>query len=211
VSDIQNAITFLQSHEHVNPEKIGLVGVSYGGANAIYTAAVDPRVQCVAVNGAIGDGEKWLKSVRRQWEWEAFLEEIEADRIERVLTGKSKEVGQWEVLIPPPDPTNYIQKLMDNYPDFHCTLTYEVAEAIINFKPVEVVHRISPRPVLFIHAAKDPLVPTEQSEEMYARAGEPKKLIIESVKARMELYQSHFEVVVGNELSWFKKYMPFDS
>jgi dipeptidyl aminopeptidase/acylaminoacyl peptidase len=208
VRDIQNAMTFLQTQDSVDLERIGLVGVSYGGANAVYTAAIDFRVKCVAVNGAIGDGEKWLRSLRRQWEWEEFFREIEADRVNRVLTGKSKEVGQWDVLILPPDPSNYTQGLMDTYPDFNCTLTYEVAEAIINFKPVEVVHRISPRPVLFIHAARDPLVPTEQSEQMFARAGEPKKLVIEQVEYRSELYQKKLNVVIGNELSWFQEHLP---
>jgi fermentation-respiration switch protein FrsA (DUF1100 family) len=42
--------------------------------------------------------------------------------------------------------------------------------------PKWVVDRIAPRPILFITTDDDRLVPPQESEAMYARAGEPKKL-----------------------------------
>jgi hypothetical protein len=38
------------------------------------------------------------------------------------------------------------------------------------------VGKIAPRPLLLIHAAKDSVTPTEQSIEMFKRAGQPAEL-----------------------------------
>jgi uncharacterized protein len=48
------------------------------------------------------------------------------------------------------------------------------------FAPVEQVARISPRPVLIIHAEQDNIVPVSQAEALYKRAGEPRRLILHS-------------------------------
>jgi fermentation-respiration switch protein FrsA (DUF1100 family) len=42
----------------------------------------------------------------------------------------------------------------------------------------EAVERIAGRPLLLMHAEGDTQIPSEHSEELYERAGEPGKLII---------------------------------
>ena len=45
-------------------------------------------------------------------------------------------------------------------------------------RPVDVVGRIAPRPLLLIHGADDALTPVEHAHRLYAAAGEPKELWI---------------------------------
>ena len=56
-----------------------------------------------------------------------------------------------------------------------------------------MVDKIAPRPVLFITTDNDRLVPPEESEALYARAGEPKKLVV--LKGF-----GHYEVYAGEAL-----------
>jgi fermentation-respiration switch protein FrsA (DUF1100 family) len=42
--------------------------------------------------------------------------------------------------------------------------------------PIEVVPRISPTPVLFVHGDRDHYFPVEHPEELYAAASDPKEL-----------------------------------
>lgn len=42
--------------------------------------------------------------------------------------------------------------------------------------PLEVIHRISPRPVFLIHGENDDLIPHDDSRQLYAAAGEPRAL-----------------------------------
>lgn len=44
--------------------------------------------------------------------------------------------------------------------------------------PIDIVDRISPRPVLFIHGAQDWLINVRHSRELFNKAKEPKKLVI---------------------------------
>lgn len=206
VEDSRNALTYLETRDDVDATRLGIVGVSYGGAIALALGAVDARPRCISVNGCISDGERWMRSIRREWEWLDFKERISADAAKTALTGESERVSPWDILIKVPDPTNYIDSNEQNVPGFTSTLPLETARAVIEFKPLETVERIQ-APMRFIHADNDPLVPTEQSVDAYARCRDPKSLIIVPVPARMDLYQKHFDVMVDHHLDWHEQYV----
>ncbi|MEE8326870.1 MAG: alpha/beta fold hydrolase [candidate division NC10 bacterium] len=45
VEDIGNALSFLGAQEGVDPNRLGLYGTSFGGANVVYVTALDARVK----------------------------------------------------------------------------------------------------------------------------------------------------------------------
>ncbi len=51
------------------------------------------------------------------------------------------------------------------------------AEAASALRPLAVVGRIAPRPLLILHGGEDRWVPPSQAEALYARAGEPRRYI----------------------------------
>ena len=58
VNDIKRAIDLLQRRPEVDPERIGITGVSLGGEIAVTYAALDPRIKAIvfqAYGGAIGN------------------------------------------------------------------------------------------------------------------------------------------------------------
>src|SRR5262249_15333923 len=64
----------------------------------------------------------------------------------------------------------------------------EFIDDTLGFNPEWVVERIAPRPILFITTDDDRLVPPQESEAMYARAGEPKKLVVLKGFGHYEVY-----------------------
>ena len=211
--DIRNAITYLQTRKEIEPQKIGLYGTSFGGANVVYAAAMDRRAKCVVSTGGIGNCERWLRSVRRRWEWMEFLKTIEEDRKNRVLTGQSRYVDPAEILMPPPEDVKkhgetrkkYLQKWgIKGY-------TLENPDAMLDYKPEDVVERISPRPILFIHTDMDAVVPPEESLNMFERAKEPKRILIIEGYAHYDVYKEGnpvlFERVMSTAANWFKEYL----
>ncbi|TAJ79236.1 alpha/beta fold hydrolase, partial [bacterium] len=58
VADTSNAVTYMASRPEVDPERIALVGSSFGAAVAIYTGGADRRVAAVISCGGWGDGER---------------------------------------------------------------------------------------------------------------------------------------------------------
>jgi len=45
-------------------------------------------------------------------------------------------------------------------------------------QPIDLVDRIAPIPLLLIHGAWDPLIPRREAAALFARAGEPKEIVI---------------------------------
>jgi hypothetical protein len=173
VEDARNAITFLGSQPHVDKGRIGVFGTSFGGGVAIAVAALDSRVRAVVSNMPVCNGERWLRGMRPYWDWVQFLSRLEADRVSRVLTGTSEWVDR--AVIAPPDPA--AQRTHGKQPA-RPQLRLESAEAILEFKPEDLVERVSPRPLLMIVATKDTRVPPEVSLPTFDRAREPKTLTI---------------------------------
>ena len=60
----------------------------------------------------------------------------------------------------------------------YMVLAFEYVDETIQFHPEWVVNRIAPRPILFITTDDDRLVPPEESQALYDKAGEPKRLVV---------------------------------
>src|ERR1044071_1670763 len=65
VEDTKSALSFMATRPEVAPDRIGVIGSSFGAAVAIYTAGVDPRVAACISCGGWGDG---VKKFRKQHE-----------------------------------------------------------------------------------------------------------------------------------------------
>ena len=70
-----------------------MIGWSFGAGMVPYVAGVDHRVKSAVSVAGWGDGERWLKSLRRYYEWLDLLDRIDRDGKSRVLTGKSEADG----------------------------------------------------------------------------------------------------------------------
>jgi alpha-beta hydrolase superfamily lysophospholipase len=53
---------------------------------------------------------------------------------------------------------------------------YETAQSMYDFRADEVVGRMAGRPLLLLHSSVDSVTPTEQSIEVFKRAGQPTDL-----------------------------------
>jgi dienelactone hydrolase len=53
--DTMRAIDYLQTLDFVDPDRIGMVGHSYGGHSTIFTTALEPRIKAAWANGPVSD------------------------------------------------------------------------------------------------------------------------------------------------------------
>jgi pimeloyl-ACP methyl ester carboxylesterase len=171
VEDTRNALSFLAGHPAVDPARIGLIGSSFGGAVAVYTGGVDARVAAVVSNGGWGDGERKFRGQHKTpQEWERFTAMLKEGREYRARTGKSLMVPRYDIVpIPPHLRGNLAGNSVESFPA-------ETAQSMFEFRADDVVGRIAPRPLLLLHAANDSVTPTEQSIELFKRAGQPTEL-----------------------------------
>lgn len=209
VADVQSALTFLGAQTCVNPDRLGIYGTSYGGATVVWTAAVDPRVKCVVSVVGVGNGRRWMRSVRHPDEFSDLLDRSAEDRVRRVMTGKSEFVERTDILLPDRQSAALAAAARAKTPGAISQIPLEFIDDTLGFHPEWIVDKISPRPVLFITTDDDRLVPPEESEEMYNRAGEPKKLIVLPKWGHYEVYTGEaFRQVMEPTVAWFQQYLP---
>jgi pimeloyl-ACP methyl ester carboxylesterase len=177
VRDVSHGLTFLSSLDRIDPDALGVVGVSFGGAIAVAAGAADPRVKATVSIVGVGDAERWLRSLRPYYEWVSLRERLAVDRRARVVEGKGERVD-FSLLMPGP-PTEAMETELElmrgKHPDGY---PLENAELAIGFAPEQLVERIAPRAVAFIGVADDSVVGLDETLAMYQRAGEPRELTV---------------------------------
>lgn len=107
-----------------------------------------------------------------------MLRRIDADRAARGAGERSERVSPWDVVPLDPRTRSGVEEGMyAKHSRFASDdVSVESAEAYYAFRPEDVVHRISPRPLLLMHGARSELHPIAEARSMYWRAGQPKLL-----------------------------------
>ncbi len=209
--DIRNSITYLQTREDVDPNRIATFGSGgTGGGNAVLVGALDPRVKCVVCYLGVSNGRDWLHCMRREYEWVDYLKRIEEDRKKRVLTGSGEMVSaREEIMVQTPErkSTTIKKEVEQKIPQ---QMPLQCADEMMEYSPEDVVHRISPRASLFIAVENDAVTPEEQTVRLYERAGEPKKLIILRQTTHYGVYKDYFDDVAQAVISWYDRYLKYD-
>lgn len=209
VADVQAALTFLGAQVQVDATRLGIYGTSYGGATVVWTAAVDPRVKCTVSVVGIGNGRRWMRSVRRPDEYADLLARSAADRVKRALTGESEWVERTDILLPDRQSAELAAAARATVSGAVSQIPLEFIDDTLEFHPEWVVDKISPRPVLFITTDDDRLVPPDESIALYEKAGEPKKLVMLKGWGHYEVYVGEaYRQVMDPTVAWFKEHLP---
>ena len=173
VADASNAVSYMATRPDVDPERVALVGSSFGAAVAIYTGGADPRVAAVISSGGWGDGKRKFRRQHPTPEgWARFTNMLEEGRRHRERTGKSLMVPRYDIVpIPERLRRNMSAGSIMEFPA-------ETAQGMYDFRAGDMVEKISPRPLLLLHSANDSVTPTHESIELFRRAKQPAELYL---------------------------------
>jgi pimeloyl-ACP methyl ester carboxylesterase len=210
--DAFDAISFMQTVPGIDPRRIGVFGTSFGGAHGIWVAAHDDRVKCLVTSAAVTNGERWLRLLRRPWEWHAFHDRVFDDARRRVGSGEPTIVQRGEIMLRDPDALRQrASQFPAGTPPPPEDIDLESAEASIRYRPEWVADRISPRPVLMLWADRDALVPPEEQLACYERLGEPRRLVRLAGAGHYDTYEFRnpaVSAIVHEEAAtWFRTWL----
>lgn len=202
VEDTRSALTFLASHANVDPQRIALIGSSFGAAVAVYTGGVDRRVAAVISSGGWGHGERKFRGQHPSpAAWARFTAMLEEGKRHRLRTGQSLMVPRFDIVpIPPHLRAHMSSGSIEMFPA-------ETAQSMFDFRAEDVVADIAPRPLLLLHSSVDSVTPTEQSIAMFQRAGQPTDLHLfaETDHFMFDEKNERVRTVVND---WLAKYLP---
>ncbi len=212
--DLKNAISFISNYCCIDSGKICLIGESMGASIAINTAAEDRRVKCVIALSPIADGYEWI---RQNWiknksakEFESFLKEIELDNERESIYGQSNLLKMSDALAYEKSYLDLIEEIHRNFDDrdFSYYVQYASVASIFSLKPVELVRKIAPRPLLLLAGEDDGIVPwRKNSKKLYEAAGEIKKLVVYKEGDHGLLAEPTKSRTISEIADWLKKYL----
>ena len=157
----------------------------------------------------VGDGRRWMRSVRRPDEWHDLLARAQEDREAAVVSGESALAERDEILLQDRASAALSAAARANNPDAVSTVPTSFIDETLSFHADWVVGKIAPRPLLLITTDDDRLVPPEESRSLYSLAGEPKKLIVLKGYGHYDVYaEPAFGEVMAATLAWYRAHLP---
>ncbi len=206
IADIRNALTFMQTQAEVNPDKLGLWGTSFGGANAIVTSDLDKRVKCLSVQLTFGDGERVITGGLDEQEKEKLLAMLHKLQVKEVTQNKSMQVTVQKILTDEQS-IEFFNKMIEAYPELNIKIPFLTIKETMEHKPEKHLGGVRV-PILIVGAENDKVNPPEESGIIFEKANEPKELMMVPRAAHYEVYEGEmFNSVVSKQLEWFKTYL----
>jgi alpha-beta hydrolase superfamily lysophospholipase len=202
LDDLFAAIAFAQSRGDVDSNRIGLFSLGgTGGGLAISAAAETKSVRAVVVQTVVADTKVWLRSMRREHEWVAFLAEVERNRIARVTGGTDRLVDPTEeIMVATPE------RRQAAMPTRGQEYRFSSAEALLCFRPLDVVDRVEAA-LLICCIENDVVTPEEHAIALYERARGAKKLLRQRGVTHYEAYEKNLDLLVEHFVAWFDQYL----
>lgn len=149
---IQHAISYAQSRDEVDADRIGLWGSSYGGGHALVVAATDRRVKAVVSQIPFISGSQTFKELIRIDNWAALDAAFAGER-------QARFAGAEPTTLPVVDPDPTVSSALptrDAYgwfttaeksaPAWRNEVTFLSLEFLRAYEPASWIHLIAPTP-----------------------------------------------------------------
>jgi hypothetical protein len=182
--DLRAAIGYLSTQPGIDPGRIGLWGTSYSGGHALFVGTLDPRVKVIVAQVPALSVARSLIGMVGPDGFAAYLAGFADDFASRNAGAASNRIP---IIAPAGEPCVFpAPQALDWFanstggPDStwvnHTNI--ESIARMAEYLPAAFVGLTDPKPLLMLAAEQDGIIPIEQVQEVFARAGEPKDLEI---------------------------------
>jgi fermentation-respiration switch protein FrsA (DUF1100 family) len=183
VRDYRHAITYASTLPEVDPGRIGVWGSSYSGGHVLVVSAVDRRVKCVVSQVPLVSGYRNLLRLVRADLLAMARAQWDADRQARFAGEAPVRIPvvaeDGSCALPTRDSWEWMTETgRTRAPAWRNEVTLRSLEMFTEYEPGSYIDRISPTPLLLVVAAQDHLAVADEAFAAYARALEPKRLLV---------------------------------
>jgi uncharacterized protein len=211
IADWGRAISFLESHPAVDPDRLGLWGTSYAGGHAIVLGATDRRLRAVVAQVPTISG--YQQSLRRvPPDQVPALEARFIDDERRQFHGEAPAT-QAVVSSDPAVPAAYraedaVTFYQQPVPEgvWENIVTLRSTRAARMYEPGTWISRVSPTPLLMIVGLQDAITVADLALAAYERALQPKKLVT-IAGGHFDPYLQRFNEASAAACAWFTEHL----
>jgi hypothetical protein len=208
--DIRNAISFLADQPEVDGGRVGIWGVSYGGAHVLPVAAYDRRVKAVVSVAPVLDTYNTILRFAGRDGLEGFLAFLNHDQGERYQSGT---VNYMPVVSNDGSPAmNQNPKAYTFYaegatPNWRNGLTSESLQKSVEYRPAAHIALVAPTPLLMVMTEQDTFAPTDFAEAAYNEAGEPKRRVALACDHPDVFFEPWLSQSADAAVDWYRQYL----
>lgn len=212
--DLRAAITYLAQRPGVDANRIGAWGTSYSGGHAMFVGSVDPRIKAIVAQAPAMAVVSSLIALVGEAGFAGYLAML-ADDAARRNAGQAggripvvAPAGQSSVLSTPDSYAWFSRSGGEPGSTWVGHTSLESVARMIEYLPASFIGVTAPKPLLLIAGTEDSLIPIGQMREVFARAGEPKKLC-EYRCGHFDFYPggTHHEEAATEALAWFARHL----
>jgi uncharacterized protein len=213
LDDISCAIDYLVQQPQVDPDRIGSLGICAGGGYAMCNATTELRVKAVATVSMFNLGDARRRAMGRL-SYEERMKRLRDAGEQRSKEGRGEPVRLVQVS---PDSSaeftdstpvlyregyEYYMTPRGKHPNSPNRYMFSSLPLQMAFFPFDQVETISPRPILMVVGGK---ADTKfWSDEVYAKAQEPKELFVVDGATHIDMYDKpHFVAPAVTKLKEF--------
>jgi fermentation-respiration switch protein FrsA (DUF1100 family) len=213
VRDYRDAITYAETLEETDPERIGVWGSSYSGGHVLVLGAIDRRVRCVVSQVPLISGHDNARRLIRADLLPGLQQAFDADRRARMageppaMIPVAAEDPSAPAALPTPDSWAWFtQTARTRAPAWRNEVTLRSVEMFTEYEPGSYVGYISPTPLLMVVALGDVLTVADLALAAYERALEPKRLVT-LTGGHFDAYVEDFDKSATPAAEWFVQHL----
>ena len=219
IEDYKNAISFIETIPEVDPERIGIWGISYSGGHVLIVGATDPRVKCIISSLPVVDGYTNMKQAHGTMGFRRLLQAVQEDRKKRFE--KDDNYGYLAMAAPDPARTLCTWPFPETYeaftqiqkseaPRHEHRSTIESVELLMSYTVFPYLSRIVNTPTLMLVAEGDDHTLWELEIEAFNQIPTTKKkLFIVPQTSHITLYttRSKLQIAAAVASDWLAEYL----
>ena len=211
IRDIRHGAAFASADARIDASRIVLLGWGMAGGLVIDAAReLAGVVGLVAANGFFV-GRRVQRAHRSEADMRTFEKEVDAERRERVRSGKARQVDPFDLYPLDAGSRRYVDDVLRKTPGYEAEkYSYELAESLLRFD-VEAYAPAMSLPLLIAHGDQNKLHPTVEAQSLQKAWGGPVDLFWLEGAGHTEFMADEnpkFQTLAGRIDAWLKSTVP---
>lgn len=211
--DYRHALTYASTLPEVDAQRLGAWGSSYSGGHVLALGWMDRRVRCVVSQAPLVSGYRNVQRLVRADIAPGLRAMCDADRAARfagaaptLIPVVANDPGVPAALPGAQSWAWFTETAKARAPLWRNEVTLRSFEMLMEVDPGAHIERISPTPLLMIVARNDTLAVADEAIAAYARALEPKRLVLLD-GGHFDAYVKEFEISAQAACDWFSAHL----
>lgn len=177
VDDVRNGLTYLETLDYVDPERLAVFGASFGALIGPYTAAVDKRVKANLGMVGVAHGYEAVTNARTPEQMKEWEQKVAQARRRRVVSNEiDRELNVMSVFVDDQSMA-WEPAMWEAVPKWQNWFGFDSIGRVMDFRPIDIIHRAAGRATLMIVANNDTTGSPDSYRELFEAAAEPKRLV----------------------------------